>query len=624
MTCIDDRISTAWQNAWRPPRRMLPSEWAEANLVLPEEGNAEPGRFRFSRTPYLRGIVDCFVEPGVIEVVWVKPTRIGGTTVRLINTGYRIDNDPGPQMTVLPSEAAAEKDVKTKIRPTLENCEALRAHMSPRASDNTLPLIKLDTMPLYTGWAGSAQSLASDTCRYVDFDEIDKYPPFAGREADPISLGMERTGTYMHRKRHYLTSTPTTRDGAIMREFEQCGDKRYFHVPCPHCGQYQRLVFAQLKWPPVPDGAEQGGYIRHADAIEQQKLAHYECQHCKGLITEAHKQKMLERGVWASETQTVSPDGTLVGSRPAAKRVGFHISALYSPWRSFSEIAAEFVRAKDDPGKTMNFRNSRLAEPFEIQVGKIEANIIREKAKMAPDPQIVPAWAQWLIASADTQKDHFYFVVRAWGYENRSQLIRHGIVSTFEELKANTIDAAFVREQGDQVQPGWLLIDSGGGRNADTASTRTAEVYEFAGTDPARIKPTKGASSRQNFPVQKSVQKDKGIVLWLIDTFSTKNTLFRLIRDPDATKWQPHRAVDDNYCEQVTAERLVVDPQTKELEFQPVTAGRPNHYLDCEHQQCAAAYEVGAFAPAPPAPVEEPPRVQPERPDFMGERPTSW
>lgn len=646
---MNTRIVQAWRDAWRPPRKMIPSQWAEARFVLPSEGNSEPGKFRFSRTPYLRGIVDCFVEPGVQEIVFVKPTRIGGTTVRLINTGYRIDVDPGPQITVQPSEAACEKDIKTKIRPLLEGCKSLRAHMSPRASDNTLPLIKLDTMPLYSGWAGSPQSLAADTCRYADCDEVDKFPPFAGREADPISLVFERTGTYLHRRRHYITSTPTTRDGAIMKEFERCGDKRYFLVPCPHCRQYQRLVFPQLKWPELPEGVN---HIKHADAIEQQQLAYYECERCKGKITETHKQKMLERGVWASEGQTVrdydepmpiSNHGTvasfkeltsrtmedrLIGPRPKAKRVGFHISGLYSPWRNFSEIAAEFIRAKDDPAKTMNFRNSRLAEPFEIQVGKIEANIIREKAKMSPGPRIVPKWAVWLFATADTQKDYFVYTIRAWGYENRSQLIHHGIVSTFEELKKSTIDGAFVREQGDQVQPCWLLIDSGGGKNVDTASTRTAEVYEFAAADPARIKPIKGASVRQNFPIQKSFQKEKSIVLWVLDTFALKNTLDRLINDPDATKWLPHKEVDDNYCAQVAAEHLIVDPQSKELDWVTKTSGAPNHYFDCEVYQCAAAHEVGAFAvaPAEPEPTPEPQQqaTQADRPDWMGERPKSW
>ncbi len=101
-------------------------------------------------------------------------------------------------------------------------------------------------------------------------------------------------------------------------------------------------------------------------SIEQGRLAWYECSNtqCGGRITDAHKPKMLERGVWVSDGQTVSPDGKVMGRRPGSKRVGFHLSSLYSPWRTFSDMAAEFIRAEGDVAATMNFRNSRLAEPF--------------------------------------------------------------------------------------------------------------------------------------------------------------------------------------------------------------------------------------------------------------------
>jgi hypothetical protein len=43
-------------------------------------------------------------------------------------------------------------------------------------------------------------------------------------------------------------------------------------------------------------------------------------------------------------------------------------------------MAAEFIRADGDIAAAMNFRNSRLAEPFEVQVSKREPSKIREKA----------------------------------------------------------------------------------------------------------------------------------------------------------------------------------------------------------------------------------------------------
>jgi phage terminase large subunit GpA-like protein len=614
-----------WHMAWKPPAKLTPSQWAEAHFRIPRGSGAEPGKFRMNRTPYLSGIVNSILEPSVEEIVIVAGTQIGKTTAQEILLGFWIDIDPGPALVVKPNEVSSEDLIRERIRPLLEECPTLKAHVSPRPSDNTLAQIKLDSMALFFGWAGSPQSLASRPCRYILIDEADKFPAFSGRESDPISLAQERTATYLHRRRTIKASTPTTRDGAIWKAWESCGDRRHFHVPCPQCGEFQPLAFAQLKWPKldIPDK------IKRADEIERAGLCWYECSNpaCKGRIEESHKPKMLEAGLWVSEGQSVQPDGTLTGNQPRNKRIGFHLSSLYSPWRRFAEMAAEFIRAEGDVAATMAFRNSRLAEPFEVQISKPEASLIREKATNGPPPKIIPSWARWLIASADTQKDHFYFVVRAWGYEYRSQLIDFGIVSTFDELRYRTIEGIFSMADGRHAHPSMLLIDSGGGRNADTGASRTNEVYQFALSDPARIKPIKGASGSLNFLVDKSLQKAHGLVLWNIDTFQCKNLLNRLIRDPDQSRWQVHNGVNEDYCQQMASEHLVIDPRTKRQEWKQKTGGAANHYWDVENYQCAAAFEVGAASMepvTPPPPQTTRPKQQKMENPYLGDLMDNW
>jgi len=588
--------------AWKPPEKLPPSEWAERHFYLPREGNAEPGKFHFSRTPYLRGIVDAFVEPGVEDVVFVKPARVGGTTAGQIVLGYWIDVDPGDCLTVMPTEPAAEEEIEKRVQPILLATPRLAAHRRSRPHDNTLSEIKLDTMSVFTGWSGSPQSLGSKTCRYVRLDEVDKFVPFAGRESDPISLAKERTGTFRHRKRHYITSTPTTREGAIWKEWEKCGDRRHYQVPCPLCGKYQQLVFPQVKWPKL----DLTDKIKRADEIESRKLAHYECLHCHAAIKEHQKPRMLDRGVWVSEGQSVETDGSVVGIRPRSKRVGFHISSLYSPWWTWAEIAAQFIRAEGDMAATMTFRNSRLGEPFEIQIGKMEASMVRSKAAKGPPPKIVPAWAKILICTVDTQKDHFYYVTRAWGYQYRSQRVDAGICSTFEELKAWSLDKEYpLAGTKDRVPVSLQLIDSGGGKNADTGATRTNEVYQYALTDPARVKPIKGSSRELGWPINKSEQKEHGLILWIIDTFYCKNLLSRLVNDSDATRWGVDAAADDTYCSQMASEHLVIDPRTKKQEWKPKSSGAPNHYWDCEVYQCAAAIDCALGSEEPQQSPEE-------------------
>lgn len=601
------QLESAWRSAWKPPQKYSPGDWAEKNFVLPSRGNAEPGKFRFARTPYLRGIVDAFIEPGVEDVVFVKPTRVGGTTAGQILLGYWIDNAPGNCLTVMPSEVAAEEEVKDRIRPMLSDVESLRAHVSSNPHDNTLAKIELDTMTIYTGWSGSPQSLGSRTCRYCRFDEVDKYVAFSGREADPISLGRERTGTYGHLKRHYITSTPTIREGAIWKAWEACGDRRKFWCPCPSCGKYQVLKWSQVKWPKGlkdESGVEITDKVKLADKIERDRLAWYECEHCAARIEDSQKPKMMERGVWASETQTVSDTGSLEGDRPHSRRVGFHLSSLYSPWRKFYEMVSEFIRADGDVAMAMNFRNSRLAEPFEIQVGKREASRIREKAATAGPPNIVPPWAIAIFATADVQKDHLYFTIRAWGYGFRSQLLRYGRVLNFDELYSEVFSVPCTAGNA-HVFAELLAVDG---------KYRTNEVFEFAKRLPQRIVVTQGVPN-SNAPLV-AARPQGGVMVLKVNPLRSKDRLDEMINDGDVARWMPHAGVGDDYAEQLSSERKIWDQKAKEFRWMPKYQGIADHLNDCEANQCAVAGWRNMDMPAPEDPPKAPKRTV-TLPDWM-------
>lgn len=61
----------------RPRERVSVSVWAERNRVLPS-GNAIPGPWRNSVTPYLVEIMDAFSDDTTEKIIFVKPTQVGG------------------------------------------------------------------------------------------------------------------------------------------------------------------------------------------------------------------------------------------------------------------------------------------------------------------------------------------------------------------------------------------------------------------------------------------------------------------------------------------------------------------------------------------------------------------
>jgi phage terminase large subunit GpA-like protein len=584
------------RRAWAPLKKLLPSEWAEKYRVLPSS-SAEPGALSLNRTPHMRGILDATMEPGVEFIVVPKATQITMSTGIETLIGWTVDNDPGPMLYVLDSEPSADAVMEERIRPMTITTPTVAAHLPTSPHDSTLDKIRFDTCDLFMGHAGSVGSLARRAIRRLFLDEVDKYPPHLNKEADPISLAIERTQTFGHRRLIVMCSSPTTREGYIWKAWEACGDKRTYHVPCPICGEYQVMTFAQLRW---PDGTT-------ADDIMRQDLAGYCCKKCGASIKDTQRYKMLERGRWISQGQTIDARGVVTSDKPKAKSIGFKPDCFLSPWRTFSAIAAEFVKSKGNPSAMQNFRNSWLAEPFEVILKSRSLADTRALLVGAPPPLSVPDWAEFIVSSADVhdQKKAFVFAIRAWGARFKSQLIHHGRCESFEELRRICLDQAWAF-MGKKVQPHLLAIDSG---------YRTSEVYDFSREDP-RIRPIKGDNDTQTQLVKLSDRAAEfGVPLYKANTQMLKDKLAWL--QAEGGKWLLNSAVDDEYLRQLSSEHKVII-KGREM-WVKKSPGLANEALDIEVYSLAGA-EILGVAALEESTVEQ----QPEESEPTEERGKSW
>jgi phage terminase large subunit GpA-like protein len=551
------------------------------------------------RTPYLRGIMDAAADPFVEEIVCLKGAQLGWSDLCRNVMGYWVDLDPGPTLVLMPDQNSADNFKVERIDPMVKNTPAIRAHLTGKAWDDTKYRLRFDTMSIFLAWAGSKTGTKSRPIRRLICEEPDEFPRFSSSGGDPLAKAEKRLTTYRDKgqAKMLIGGTPTTRMGNAFKRWEMCATKYHFWVPCPHCNSYQRLEWKGVKWPKLEDLADRA---KRAEKIKGECLAWYECGQCKAKILDHHKPGMLRRGIWASEDQVVTPDGRVVGPVVKSRRIGFKISGLYSPWVGLSQLAAEWIECQGNPQDLCDFINQRLAEPFEEQRAKTEPNFIAAKAMGAPQPMLIPKWAKALIATADTQgtdeKDgYFWYVIRAWGYDYRSQLVDFGVCSSKAELAERCLKRAIPIETGGQASAMTLVIDVGG--------PRWSEIYQMAQID-NRIHPAKGSSTRRTWMVDERPQKKHGVILWEIDTEQSKDLLHRLIHDPDQTKWLPHNQVNDDYCRQMCAEAKVFDPNLGKEKWIEIVQNN-NHIWDCEQYQCAVAWRLGMAVPEPSAPKAE-------------------
>lgn len=561
----------------KPPDRLTVSSWAERNRIL-EESNAEPGRWRNEKTPYLAGVMDSFNDPEVEVIVFVAGAQVGKTECGLNCLGYIIDQDPGTTLIVYPSELQANKVMSHRIHPMIRGSPAILRHIRGNSDDLGLKEISLDRMTIFSAWSNSPGALSSTPCRYIILDEVDKFPPYAGRESNPIKLAAVRTRTFVGRRKILIFSTPTLDTAYIWSEWERSDQCRYY-VPCPFCGAFQVLdFFAGVKWQKDVAIAR----------IRDERLAYYECQICGEHITDERKMGMVARGRWAPRGVKVNLEGELEGEAPSKRRRGFHVSALYSPFVSFGEIAVEFLESIGDFSKMQGFHNSWLGIPWKEKVDSISEEKIKGAKRDYPEGT-VPAEARLLTAGADIQGDVIWYAIRAWGPGERSWLVRYGLVATWEDLWL-AIASPYKTASGAILTVQRAYVDSG---------FRTDEVYEFCRLHRPVTWPSKGSNSavlQTTFRISKPDPTGK-VLLWTFKADFMKDKLSRLLsaKPGEPGEWAVHQEIDEEYVRQMTSERRVMKREKgkRYSTWEPITESAANHIFDCEVLNVLAAEVLG-------------------------------
>ena len=550
----------------RPVERVTVSKWAEANRVLPDS-NSIPGPWRNSVTPYLVEIMDAFSDEMVEEIIFVKPTQVGGTSAMENMLASAIAQDPAPAMCVYPSDDLAERTVESKLDPMIKSCKTLAAKY--RINDSKKLALKFTDMVVYLTGANSPADLASTNIRYLFMDEVDKFPGASKKEADPVSLAKERTKTFFNRK-ILMASTPTLKTGHIWKAKEAADVEKHYFVPCPHCGAFIELKFAQIKWPSKEDVPE------NADRAE---MATYVCQECGCVITDQDKGKMLAAGRWKPVRQKTQHP----------KSVAFWMNTLYSPFTRFSDIAREFMRSKDDPELLHNFANSWLAEPWEDTKLKTNAEMVMERQTETPE-WTLPPWTKLVTGGIDVQENCLYWTIRAWGDYMTSQNISHGQALSMGEVE-RIMNTELTMPNGEKVMVNLALMDSG---------DQTEDVYEFCALNSDWALPCKGTTTMLSHyrlsTVNKAGSRANGMTLVLVDGGKYKDQIAARMRKENGTgAWMVYQGCDLDYAEQVTAEHKITERSGgKEVQRWVLkTSHADNHYLDCEVYAAAAADVLG-------------------------------
>jgi len=582
----------------RPRPLTTVSAWSDKFRILTSKGSGEPGQWRTDRTPYLREILDQLSASSPVQrMVLMFAAQLGKTEVGLNWIGYVMQHSPAPMLTVLPTIEVAERWVMQRLQPMLAETPVIRTLFDGKRSRDSANSKHIKDFPggmLVIGGANSPASLASMPIRYVLLDEVDRFPWEVGQEGDPVGLIDERTKTFPRRK-VLLVSTPTVKgQSRIESEYEK-SDMRQYHVPCPHCGEYQ-----VLRW-----RHDNGSYgLRHNEATG---AVYYGCAHCGERIDEHHKPDMLARGRW-------------IPRHPERAVRGYHLSGVYSPLGlgfSWRELWAKWQDSHSDTANLKRFVNTTLGESWEEKGESLQDLALMARAEDYPDN--LPILLR--TAGVDVQKDRIELSVVGWGKGEEAWLMDHIILpgDTAEPHVWDDLDFALADARVDHA-----VIDSG---------YNTSFVYAFCESrswcvagkgitgmgrpliEDANRRAQRLRTRRQKngMPVEPlGVDQGKALVFARL---SPKQAAAggMVTGGPGYIHFSRSPAFDQEYYSQLAAEKLVTKFKGHRP-FQEWIKTRPrNEALDCLVYAFASLYLTGVdlnaqAAPTPAAPLHPQPQ----------------
>jgi phage terminase large subunit GpA-like protein len=489
--------------AFKPPERLLISQWAAQNITI-SSGNNNGMKYDPSYMPYQNEFLDVIADPTIDKICIEASSRIGKTFCVSTILAYFCTHDPASVLYVRPTDSDIQKYSKEELSALIQTTPGLRQAIDPGKETYDHKIFPGGSLRLIG--SNSAGKLAGYGVRICLMDETSKYAPIPGF-GNPEDLAEERTAEYalFGRKIVYI-STPTVKDENIDLLYETKSDKRIYVVPCIHCGFEQELKFEN---------------VRFDHCRESLDSIYYECSNpaCKGHINDSQRLTMMRKGHWLC----TRPERTGFA--------GFRINRLYSPMATMESIVKDFLNKKDDYLKLRQFVNECLGEAWdENKENRASTNQLYNRREHYTAQ--VPRGVSFLTCAIDVQgnpdadKSWLEYVVMGWGKDNESWVIEHDLIygspaepEIWQEMMTR-INKQYTTWAGTLMGITRTGIDTQGGYSK--------EVHEFIKGKQPKVIGIEGKKNKPGAPLF-SKRRNRKINSWEVGTDTAKDTIFSIL-----------------------------------------------------------------------------------------------
>ena len=532
----------------RPIHKISVSAWADKFRQLPSD-SAEPGQWHTSRVEYMREVMDAFTDERIHRVAVKSAAQVSKSECLLNIVGRFAHIDPCPLMIIQPTLELAQDFSKARVARMVEDTKVLTPlfydKMRSRDSNQTI-LSKFFTggRLVLTG-ANSPANLASRPIRILLCDDVDRFPPSASKQGDPVDLAAKRTTTFWNYKIG-LFSTPTA-EGASRIDLEyKLGTQEQWQHRCPNCGEWHVPDYRQMQVDYRQTRDEAGNKSVIVNEVR------WRCPDCGFEFSELEMKNAPQR------YEAQNPDALKNGTR------SFWITGFSSPWLSWKDIMREWLEARGDPNREAVVCNTRFGESYKLTGEYSDENIFLERREDY-DAEIPPK-VLLLTAAVDVQANRLEYEIVGWSAGFERWGICRDIIrgepnnpATWRELDA-VLDRVFYFANGTRIKVARTFIDSG---------YATASVYDYCARNMTRGRfPIKGKAG-MGLPLlyKYGHPKQTNVILTILGVDDGKQEIMsRLgVTDGEGIMHYPRddnffgrRGYDADYFKQLIAEHKVM------------------------------------------------------------------
>jgi phage terminase large subunit GpA-like protein len=650
-------------------------EWTESKRTLSAEESSIRGKFRTDRTPAFKYIYHCCDNWYIHVVGMMKSSQIGASEMENNVIGRTMDIRPVHAAIFFPGTTLLKDFSRKRLKKFFDSCKPLKDKLNigiPKPSHEyfTFPggSIVLKTL-------GSIQAVLSAAYALLIFEEFAQVKADVANQGDPLGLGIGRQKSLeIGYKKILAFSTPTFKDVCNMEKFYNRSFQLIFKAQCHHCAELVELsgwtMESLLKYDMYGDR-----YIDQKYGKYNPESATFACTKCNGDWSFENKKHNIISGLnygfidhcgefsfgwhprvedWKiyhiEEYRAMEDTIDKVGLRRALRRD--KISLFYAfqhpeilacfaatsnaPVLAAKKLEADIAIEKGDETLAKDWYNNSLGLPYTSGITAIEAEEMKTFRKNYAEG-ICPMEALITTVGIDVQDNRFASIVRGWGRNNNSWLIKweeiFGDVLVQERERDSTGEAngrflgvwgeiwdkyvvgTIPHASGKSMKVSAISIDSGDNTELVYKFVKAAAAYFEENNTGQYIFATKGTRDLRysdNEIYQEPISRDTnatdnnirislaekmGVPLYYIGAHKAHEEILRRIAlnkksDAISNLYYHNEQSYGLYEEQMTSCRKIIDGSTSYKSVFKLISGKRKEAMDAEKNALHAAYAI--------------------------------